>query len=76
MGMTAYTIAAQSGPDRYILVPSTDDVKTSRQARILDTKQGKLYPPMYFQTLLAQGYWEEYKGDQDAEALLAGVDIY
>lgn len=72
-----YQIIATQGEGRYVLVPAGDANPRTRFAQILDTDKERLYPPQYLQTILAQGYWNEYTGDQsELQGMLQAVGIY
>ncbi|WP_234400678.1 PD-(D/E)XK nuclease family protein [Virgibacillus senegalensis] len=57
-------VIAQQGEDRLLLLYS------NQQARILDVRDLVLWPAMHVDSLLARGYWEDYKGDDNIEELL------
>lgn len=60
--------------ERYYLL-DLGEVDGRRTGRILDLATSRLYRPRNFETLLAQGYWEEYTGDQALlDKLLAQVE--
>lgn len=70
-----YTVIAQRG-QQYLLIESGVDPQDARaKGRILDVSQGRLFPALSVQSVLARGYWEEYTGPQAAlPRLLAQVE--
>ncbi|MFJ7726531.1 PD-(D/E)XK nuclease family protein [Neobacillus sp. NPDC097160] len=57
-------VIAQQGNERLLLLYPDD------QGRILELRDSVIYPQMHVESLLARGYWEEYKGNHDVELLL------
>lgn len=53
-----YDVVAQSGGNRFIIVPKGDKDPETRMAQVVDLRRGRAYPPAYLQTIIAQGYWE------------------
>ncbi len=69
-------IYAGEPPDRYLLRAGWDR-RGAEQGRVLDTRQGILYPPRFIHSLLARGGWHEFTGEQAVlEALLDQVVAY
>lgn len=60
-------IIAQQDEDRLLLLYPHD------QGRILDLRDGVLHPPIHYLSILGRGYWEDYTGNQDVQALLEGI---
>lgn len=60
-------IIAQQGEDRLLLLYSND------QGRILDVNENVIWPAIHYESILARGYWDEYKGNWDLETLLENV---
>lgn len=60
-------VIAQQGSGRYLLKVE------NQQGRILDLNENMLYPPVFIHSILARGYWEEYKDIIDLEIVLNKV---
>lgn len=58
-------IIAQQGDGRYLI-----DLGYEDQGQIFDINEEKLYPPINIHSILARGYWEEYKGDTERDKLI------
>jgi hypothetical protein len=68
--MDGYTIIAQQGDSVYLLAD-----KSGKKGRVLSLKQGSLFKPFNLQSIIARGYWEEYKGSQSKmDELIDEVD--
>lgn len=61
---------SQSGAGRYLLAVSGTPGKEDCIGRVLDLAQGILFPDFPFDSILARGYWVDYKGSQDLLAEL------
>jgi hypothetical protein len=57
-------IIAQQGKERLLIL------YPNNQGRILDVHNYVIWPPMYYESILGRGYWEEYTGNHDLEMLL------
>jgi hypothetical protein len=57
-------IIGQQGDDRLLLLFPNE------RGRILDLRNSIIWPPNHVESLKARGYWDEYTGNHDAEALL------
>jgi len=65
-------IWAQQGDDVFLIA---EDVWKPQKGQILDMDRMRLYAPQNFLTIIAQGYWENFNGDQaDLPAMLERVD--
>jgi hypothetical protein len=60
-------IVAQQGDDRLLLLYPND------RGRILEVRANVIWPEIHYQSILARGYWDEYKGNYDLEMLLENV---
>jgi hypothetical protein len=60
-------IIAQQGDDRLLLLYQND------RGRILDIKANVIWPEIHYESILARGYWDKYKGNHDVEILLENV---
>lgn len=67
------TIVATQGGGRFLL-DTGQDVDGKRQAQIVDTGAGKVWPPQFIQSIIARGYWDECsKTPEETAAILASV---
>lgn len=57
-------IIAQQGDDRLLLLYPND------RGRVLDLRDNVLFQEIYYDSILARGYWEDYTGNHDVETLL------
>lgn len=58
-------IAYQRGKNDYLVVEdSVEQIGPQTMGRILDSGDGKLYPELPVQSILARGYWDEFTGSQ------------
>jgi hypothetical protein len=60
-------IIAQQGDDRLLLMYPNE------RGRILDVKANVIWPEIHYGSILARGYWDDYKGSYDVELLLENV---
>lgn len=66
-------IVATQGPGRYLL-DCEIKVDGKPQGQIIDTRAGKIWPPMFIQAIIARGYWSDCDlSPEQTEALLAAV---
>jgi hypothetical protein len=66
-------IVATQGGGRFLLDLETE-VDGKRQAQIVDTKAGKVWPQQFIQSILARGYWTDCtKTPEETAAILAQV---
>ncbi|MBM7649260.1 hypothetical protein JOC78_002213 [Bacillus ectoiniformans] len=63
-------VIAEQGPDRLLLL------YPGEQGRIYELKDQVLFPLMNVHSLLARGYWEEYTGNHNIQALLQEARNY
>ena len=67
---TGYRMVAMR-PGQYLLIDTdADEESDDLEGRVLDTEQGRLFPPEPVVTIIAHGYWEDAADDQ---ALLASL---
>jgi hypothetical protein len=57
-------IIAQQGNDRLLLLYPND------RGRVLDVRENVIFPEIHYESILARGYWDSYKGNHDVEILL------
>ncbi|VEF46917.1 Uncharacterised protein [Bacillus freudenreichii] len=60
-------IIGQQDEDRLLLLYPNE------QGRVLDLRDKVLYPPTHYLSIIKHGYWDDYTGNHDVEALLEGV---
>jgi hypothetical protein len=60
-------IIAQQGDDRLLLLYPNE------RGRVLDIKANVIFPEIHYGSILARGYWEDYKGNHDVEMLLGNA---
>lgn len=60
-------IIGQQDEDRFLLLYPNE------QGRILDLRDSVLYPPIHYLSIIKHGYWSDYTGNHDVQALLEGV---
>lgn len=65
-GSPQWAVIYQQGDERYLLVPYDEiDNPRSRMARIANTHDNRVTPPVIRGSVLAEGGWEEYTGDPE-----------
>lgn len=64
-------LAEKEGGNVYLLVEDgVDELDGETEARVLDNEYEKLYPWQYAHSIVARGYWGDYDGDADLDAML------
>lgn len=68
-------ILGQRNENVYLLVEDgVSEIEEETQARILDDRQNLLFPWELGHSLLARGYWSDYEGGADLDAMLDRAD--